>query len=127
MIKTILIDDEPLATEIILEYLVAYPQFQVVDVCLDGFQGLKSIQQHTPDLVFLDVQMPKITGFELLELLENPPAVVFTTAFDQYALKAFDARALDYLLKPFSQARFNQAVDRFLVQHAQKRRGGSES
>ncbi len=119
MIKTILIEDEPLASGIIQEYLACYPQFQVVDVCLDGFQGLKAIQQHHPDLIFLDVQMPKITGFELLELLEDPPAIIFTTAFDHYALKAFDAKALDYLLKPFSQARFNQAIDRFLVQHAQ--------
>ncbi len=114
MIKTLIIDDEPLAAGIVGEYLMDFPQFEVVEICQDGFQGLKAIQQHKPDLVFLDVQMPKITGFEMLELLDEPPAVIFTTAFDQYALKAFDAKALDYLLKPFSQSRFRQAIDRFL-------------
>lgn len=113
MIKTLIIDDEPLAAGIVQEYLVSFPQFQVLEICHDGFQGLKAIQQHQPDLIFLDVQMPKITGFELLELLDEPPAVIFTTAFDQYALKAFDAKALDYLLKPFSESRFQQAIDRF--------------
>lgn len=114
MIRTIIIDDEPLAAGIVQEFLADFSQFQVVEVCQDGFQGLKAIQHYKPDLIFLDVQMPKITGFEMLELLDEPPAVIFTTAFDQYALKAFDAKALDYLLKPFSQARFKQAIDRFL-------------
>ncbi len=114
MIRTVIIDDEPLAAGIVQEFLAPLPQFHVVDICHDGFHGLKAIQQHRPDLIFLDVQMPKITGFEMLELLDEPPAVIFTTAFDQYALKAFDAKALDYLLKPFSQARFRQAIDRFL-------------
>lgn len=114
MIKTLIIDDEPLAAGIVREYLMDFPQFEVVEVCQDGFQGLKAIQNHKPDLIFLDVQMPKITGFEMLELLDEPPAVIFTTAFDQYALKAFDAKAMDYLLKPFSPTRFRQAIDRFL-------------
>jgi two-component system LytT family response regulator len=114
MIRTIIIDDEPLATGIIQEFLMKFPQFEVIEVCQDGFQGLKAINHHKPDLIFLDVQMPKITGFEMLELLDEPPAVIFTTAFDQYALKAFDAKAMDYLLKPFSEARFQQAIDRFL-------------
>lgn len=114
MIKTIIIDDEPLAAGIIQEFLLEFPQFEVLEVCQDGFQGLKAINQHKPDLIFLDVQMPKITGFEMLELLDEPPAVIFTTAFDQYALKAFDAKAMDYLLKPFSESRFKQAIDRFL-------------
>lgn len=114
MIRTIIIDDEPLAAGIIQEFLIQFPQFEVLEVCQDGFQGLKAINQHKPDLIFLDVQMPKITGFEMLELLEEPPAVIFTTAFDQYALKAFDAKAMDYLLKPFSESRFKQAIDRFL-------------
>ncbi|SEF79700.1 LytR/AlgR family response regulator transcription factor [Algoriphagus boritolerans] len=117
MIKTIIIDDEPLAIGIIQEFLAAFPQFEVVETCQDGFQGLKAINQHKPDLIFLDVQMPKITGFEMLELLDEPPAVIFTTAFDQYALKAFDTKAMDYLLKPFSEARFRQAIGRFLESH----------
>jgi two-component system LytT family response regulator len=114
MIKTLIIDDEPLAAGIVSEYLMDFPQFEVIEICQDGFQGLKAIQQHKPDLIFLDVQMPKITGFEMLELLDEPPAVIFTTAFDQYALKAFDAKAMDYLLKPFSPTRFRQAIERFL-------------
>lgn len=114
MIRTIIIDDEPLAAGIVQEFLAGFPQFHVLELCQDGFQGMKAIQQHKPDLIFLDVQMPKISGFEMLELLDEPPAVIFTTAFDQYALKAFDAKAMDYLLKPFSQARFKQAIDRFL-------------
>jgi two-component system LytT family response regulator len=116
MIKTLIIDDEPLAASIVQEFLADFPQFEVVSVCRDGFQGLKAIQEYEPDLIFLDVQMPKITGFEMLELLDEPPAVIFTTAFDQYALKAFDAMAIDYLLKPFSQVRFAQAIEKFLAQ-----------
>jgi two-component system LytT family response regulator len=116
MIKTLIIDDEPLAASIVQEFLAGFPQFELVAVCQNGFQGLKAIQEHEPDLVFLDVQMPKITGFEMLELLDEPPAVIFTTAFDQYALKAFDAMAIDYLLKPFSQKRFAKAIEKFLAQ-----------
>jgi two-component system LytT family response regulator len=116
MIKTIIIDDEPLAAGIVQEFLAEFPQFQVLEVCQDGFQGLKAIQHHQPDLIFLDVQMPKITGFEMLELIDSPPTVIFTTAFDQYAVKAFDAMAIDYLLKPFSQERFSKAIEKFLAQ-----------
>jgi two-component system LytT family response regulator len=92
----------------------------VVEVCHDGFEALKAIQLFQPELIFLDIQMPKITGFELLELLDSPPAVLFTTAFDQYAVQAFDAKGLDYLVKPFSEARFAQAIARFLSQHKAK-------
>ncbi len=117
MIKAIIVDDEPLAAGLVKEFLGAYPQFEVVAMCHDGVEAFKAIQLHHPDLIFLDIQMPKITGFELLELLENPPAVLFTTAFDQYAVKAFDAKGLDYLVKPFSEARFAQAITRFLSQY----------
>lgn len=113
MIKTLIIDDEPLAMQLVEEYLEDFPDFEVVAVCGDGFQGLKAIQAYQPDLVFLDVQMPKISGFEMLELIEQPPAVIFTTAFDEYAMRAFDAHAVDYLLKPFSKERFAQAVGKF--------------
>jgi len=116
--KAILIDDEPLARMLVKEYLQNFPQIEVVEECNDGFEGLKAISQHNPDLIFLDVQMPKVTGFEMLELLDEPPAVIFTTAFDEYAIKAFDAHAVDYLLKPFSPERFNQAVEKFLQKNA---------
>ena len=120
MIKTIIVDDEPLAAGLVSEFLRSYPQFEVVAVCHDGFEALKAIQLFQPELIFLDIQMPKITGFELLELLDSPPAVLFTTAFDQYAVQAFDANGLDYLVKPFSEARFAQAIARFLSQHKAK-------
>lgn len=124
MIKTLIVDDEPLAAGLVKEFLSAYPQFEVVAICHDGFEALKAIQLFQPELIFLDIQMPKITGFELLELLENPPDVLFTTAFEQYAVQAFDAKALDYLVKPFSVARFDQAIARFLRQHAQGEKEG---
>jgi two-component system LytT family response regulator len=114
MIKVLIIDDEPLATELVREYLADFSQFEVQKVCHDGFEGLKAIQELKPDLIFLDIQMPKLTGFELLELLDNPPAVIFTTAFDAYALKAFDAQAVDYLLKPFSKSRFSKSLEKYL-------------
>jgi two-component system LytT family response regulator len=120
MIKAILIDDEPLARMIVKEYLQAFPEISVVQECNDGFEGVKAIQQHQPDLVFLDVQMPKINGFEMLELIDNPPAIIFTTAFDEYALKAFENNAVDYLLKPFSQERFDKAIRKWLDQRNQQ-------
>ncbi|HQP02612.1 MAG TPA: response regulator, partial [Bacteroidia bacterium] len=114
MIKAIVIDDEPLARSLVLEFLKAFPNIEVVQECNDGFEGLKAIQQFQPQLIFLDIQMPKINGFEMLELIENPPGVIFTTAFDNYAIKAFEAHAIDYLLKPFSQERFYKSVTKFL-------------
>lgn len=116
MTRTILIDDEPLARNILREYLKGHPQFEVVAECGDGFGGVKAIAQHKPDLIFLDIQMPKINGFEMLELLESPPGVIFTTAFDEYAMQAFERHAIDYLLKPFSQERFDKAIDKWKSQ-----------
>jgi len=114
--KAILIDDEPLARIMVKEYLQNYPDIEVVQECNDGFEGVKAIQQHQPDLIFLDIQMPKINGFEMLELIENPPAVIFTTAFEEYAIKAFETHAVDYLLKPFSKERFDKAIQKLLQQ-----------
>lgn len=113
MSKVIIIDDEPLARSIVKEYLQKHPQLELAQECNDGFEGLKAIQQHNPDLIFLDIQMPKINGFEMLELIENPPSVIFTTAFDEYAIKAFEAHAVDYLLKPFDQKRFDKAIEKW--------------
>src|SRR5882757_9292140 len=108
MIRTILIDDEPLARSMVKEYLQHHTEIEVVAECNDGFEGVKAIGQHKPDLIFLDIQMPKINGFEMLELIENPPPVIFTTAFDEFAIKAFEAHAIDYLLKPFGKERFDK-------------------
>jgi two-component system LytT family response regulator len=114
--KTIIIDDEPPAREVIRNFLGSHPEIEILGDFADGFSGLKAIQDLKPDLVFLDVQMPKLTGFEMLELLEDPPVIIFSTAYDQYAIRAFEMNAVDYLLKPYSQERFNQAVGKALTQ-----------
>lgn len=118
MIKAVIIDDEPLAREIVKEYLQSFPQVQLMQECGDGFEGLKAIQQQQPDIIFLDVQMPKINGFEMLELVEELPAVIFTTAFEEHAIRAFEVNAIDYLLKPFSKERFDKAVQKWLDRRA---------
>jgi two-component system LytT family response regulator len=112
MIRTILIDDEPLARDVVKHYLKDFPEIEIVAECNDGFEGLKAITAFRPDFIFLDIQMPKINGFEMLELVENPPSVIFTTAFDEFAIKAFEVSAVDYLLKPITQERFEQAMQR---------------
>lgn len=113
MKKVVIIDDEPLARSIVTEYLRQHKNFEVAAECNDGFEGVKAILQHKPDLVFLDIQMPKINGFEMLELLDAKPSVIFATAFDEYAIKAFEANAIDYLLKPFSNERFDAAIKKW--------------
>lgn len=113
MKKVVIIDDEPLARSVVKEYLLDHRQFRVEAECDNGFEGVKAVMKHKPDLVFLDVQMPRINGFEMLELLEEMPPVIFTTAFDEYAVKAFEANAIDYLLKPFSKERFDEALKRW--------------
>lgn len=114
--KVVIIDDEPLAREMVKEYLRYYTDITIMQECNDGFEGIKAIQQHQPDLIFLDIQMPKINGFEMLELVDDPPMVIFTTAFEEYAIKAFDAHAADYLLKPFSKERFDKAMQKMRLQ-----------
>jgi two-component system LytT family response regulator len=113
MYKTIIIDDEPLARNVIKDYLRNHPSIELVAECNDGFEGVKAIQQYKPDIIFLDIQMPKINGFEMLELIENPPPVIFTTAFETHAIKAFEAHAIDYLLKPFGKDRFDKALQKW--------------
>jgi two-component system, LytTR family, response regulator len=112
MIKVIIIEDEQPARDLVKHYLGSHPNIEVIGEFADGFSGLKGINELEPDLIFLDIQMPKLTGFELLELLDEYPQIIFTTAFDQFALKAFEMNAVDYLLKPFSQERFDQAVNK---------------
>jgi len=113
MMKVIIIDDEPLARSIVKEYLQYYTDVELIAECNDGFEGIKAIQQSQPDLIFLDIQMPRINGFEMLELIEDPPGVIFTTAFDEFAIKAFESNAVDYLLKPFSKERFEKAIQKY--------------
>ena len=111
-IKVLIVDDESLARDLIKSYLTDVEDVEIMSECENGFEALNQIQIQKPDLIFLDVQMPKISGFELLEVLEHPPAIIFTTAFDQYAIKAFDMSAVDYLLKPFSKERFLLALEK---------------
>ena len=111
-IRAVIVDDEDLARRILREYLGAEEDIEIVAECADGFAAVKAMAEHKPDLLFLDVQMPKLDGFEVLELTDREVAVVFVTAFDQYAMKAFDAAAVDYLLKPFAADRLRKALER---------------
>jgi len=112
LIKAIIVDDEELARHLLREYLQSVPGVEIVAECANGFEAVKAISEHKPDLVFLDVQMPKLDGFEVLELIGREVAVIFVTAYDQYAMKAFDAHAVDYLLKPFGLDRLQTALER---------------
>jgi two-component system, LytTR family, response regulator len=109
-LRAIIVDDEDLARAVLREHLAAHPQVAVVGECANGFQAVKAVSELNPDLMFLDIQMPKLNGFEVLELLPDPPAVIFVTAFDEYAVRAFDVHAVDYLLKPFSPERLATAL-----------------
>jgi two-component system LytT family response regulator len=109
-IKIVIIDDETPGREIIKHYLQEVESVEVIAECADGFSGLKTISSLKPDLVFLDIQMPRLTGIELVEVLTEKPEIIFTTAYDQFALRAFELNAVDYLLKPFQKRRFLEAV-----------------
>ncbi len=111
-LRTVLVDDEAPARALLREYLGAHPEVEIVAECANGFAAVKAIGEVAPDVVFLDVQMPRLDGFEVLELLSPAPAVVFCTAYDEFALRAFDVHAVDYLLKPFGRARLAEALAR---------------
>ncbi|HNW57881.1 MAG TPA: LytTR family transcriptional regulator DNA-binding domain-containing protein [Bacteroidales bacterium] len=111
-IKTIIIEDEAPARELLRHMLKDRTEIDIICECSDGFCGLKEIKENKPDLIFLDIQMPKLSGFELIEVLDERPQVIFTTAFDQYAIKAFELNAIDYLLKPFSKNRLDEALNK---------------
>jgi two-component system LytT family response regulator len=112
ILRVIIVDDESLARAVVREYLAEHPQVEVVAECANGFDAVKAVSELAPDLMFLDVQMPKLDGFEVLELLGRDVSVVFVTAYDKYALQAFEVHAVDYLLKPFSEERFAEALSR---------------
>ena len=111
-IRTVLVDDEQLARQVLREFISAHADLEIAAECSNGFEAVKAVADQKPDLLFLDVQMPKLDGFEVLELIGNETAVVFVTAYDNYAIKAFEVHAVDYLLKPFSAERFNAALTR---------------
>lgn len=110
--RAVIADDEHLARQLLREFLTEHPEIQVVAECSNGFEAVKATGELKPDVLFLDIQMPKLDGFEVLELIETSVAVVFVTAFDQYAMKAFEAAAVDYLLKPFTADRLRASVER---------------
>ncbi|HVL67553.1 MAG TPA: LytTR family DNA-binding domain-containing protein [Vicinamibacterales bacterium] len=111
-LRVIIVDDEPLARSVVREYLRAHAGTEVVAECGNGFEAVTAVTELSPDLMFLDIQMPKLDGFEVLELLGRAVPVIFTTAYDQYALRAFEVHAVDYLLKPFDEQRFAEALSR---------------
>src|ERR1700754_873025 len=111
-IRTIIVDDEPLAIEVLEKYLLQFNQMELVGKCADAIQAFQLLQQKSVDLMFLDIKMPGIKGTDLLRSLKNPPRVIFTTAHSEYALEGFELNAVDYLLKPISFERFLRAVDK---------------
>jgi len=114
-LRTVIIEDEAPARELVKAYIKTNEHIELIAECQDGFAGVKTINETKPDLIFLDIQMPKLTGFEMIELLDEVPEIIFTTAYDQFAIKAFELSAVDYLMKPFSRERFNEAVEKVLV------------
>lgn len=108
--RTLIVDDEHLARALLREYLAAHADVEIVGECANGFEAVKAIAELAPDLVFLDIQMPKLDGFEVVELAGSKPHYVFATAYDQFALRAFEVHAVDYLLKPFSRERLAEAL-----------------
>src|SRR5438445_7332752 len=107
-----IVDDEDLARKLLREYLSAYDDVEIVSECANGFEAVKAVTELKPDLLFLDIQMPRLDGFEVLELIGREVGVIFVTAYDKYALRAFEVHAVDYLLKPFSTDRLREALDR---------------
>jgi two-component system, LytTR family, response regulator len=122
-IRTVIVDDEAPARGLLREYLGAETDVEVVAECANGFEALKVIGETAPDLVLLDVQMPKLDGFEVLELLERPPAIVFVTAYDEYALRAFEVHAVDYVMKPVGRERLAEAMRQARLRLASQRAG----
>lgn len=109
--KAVIVDDEQLARQIVREFLSHHADIDIVAECANGFDAVKVIEETRPDILFLDIQMPKLSGFEVLELIDHDVTVIFTTAYDEFALKAFEVHAADYLLKPFSRERFDEALE----------------
>jgi two-component system LytT family response regulator len=125
-IRVLIVDDEPLARSILREMLESVGHIEIAAECANGFEAVKAFNDHKPDLLLLDVQMPKLDGFEVLELLGPDVAVIFVTAFDSYAMRAFEVHAVDYLLKPFTEERLSMALDRARQRMGQRGVAGEE-
>ena len=126
-LRVIVVDDEPLARAVVREFLGSHADVTIVAECGNGFDAVKAVTELTPDLMLLDVQMPKLDGFEVLELLGRSVPVIFTTAYDKYALRAFEVHAVDYLLKPFSEQRLAEALTRARTRLAARESGDDKS
>lgn len=111
-IKVLIVDDEEPARKLILNFLKENNNFEIIGQCADGFSAVKQINELKPDLVFLDIQMPKLTGLEVIDLIENNPFIIFITAYDEFAVKAFELNAIDYLMKPYSKKRFSESLQK---------------
>jgi len=120
MKKVIIIDDERDARLLIRQYLKPFTEFEVIDECSNGLEAVTKINEREPDIIFLDVQMPGLSGFQVVEQLIHIPKIIFTTAYDRYALKAFESNALDYLLKPYTSERFSKAIEKVVLQDHQR-------
>jgi two-component system LytT family response regulator len=123
--RAVIVDDEALARQVLREFLGSHPEIEIVAECANGFEAVKSVTELKPDLLFLDIQMPKLDGFEVLELIDHDMAIVFVTAFDNYAIKAFEVHAVDYLLKPYGADRFEAALERAKLRMRDKSRGSA--
>jgi DNA-binding LytR/AlgR family response regulator len=121
MIKAIIVDDEPLALEVLETYISRIPEIQLVQKCENAFEANEALKNHQIDLMFLDIQMPQLSGIDFLKTLANPPCVIFTTAYPDYAVEGFELNATDYLLKPISLERFMKAVNKVSEKLAAKR------
>ena len=108
--KCLIVDDEPLAIDVIKSHLSNYPEMELVGTCSNAIQAAEMIKSKQVDLLFLDIQMPEVTGIEFMRSLQNPPLVIFTTAYAEYAVEGFELDAIDYLLKPISSDRFDKAI-----------------
>jgi two-component system, LytTR family, response regulator len=126
-LNALLVDDEELARLVLRELLNAHPEVEIVAECANGFEAVKAVAEHKPDVIFLDVQMPKLSGFDVLELIGTEIPVIFVTAYDQYAMRAFEVHAVDYLLKPVARERFEAALERAKGRVADKSRGESKA
>lgn len=124
-LRTIIVEDEEPARQLVKAYLKMHDNIELIAECDNGFCGVKAINENKPDLVLLDIQMPKLTGFEVIELLDEIPEIIFTTAYDQYAIKAFELSAVDYLMKPFSKTRFDEAIEKVFTRLKQKSQSSS--
>ena len=116
-LRCIIVDDEPLARKVLQNYLSELPQLQLIASCSHAIEAMEVLRQETIDLIFLDINLPKLSGIHFLQSLTNPPRVIFVTAYPEHAVKGFELEAVDYLVKPFSFERFLKAVNRVLLLH----------